>query len=68
MFVKWKEYDHSYRSWFDKNNVISYFVLHITKMIQLFPSLSSKVRTIIQWKQDVTSYANKTYVKDPTGI
>ena len=72
MFVKWKEYDDSYRSWFDKNNVISFcffcFFLDITKMSHLFPNLSSKVRTNIQLKQDLTSFANETYVKDPTGI
>ena len=37
-------------------------------MIQPFSSLSSKISTNIQLKQDLTSYANKTYVKDPTGI
>ena len=37
-------------------------------MSHLFPNLSSKVRTNIQLKQDLTSFVNETYVKNPTGI
>ena len=37
-------------------------------MSHLFPNLPSKVRTNIQLKQDLTSFANETHVKDPTGI
>ena len=74
MFVKWKEYDDSYRGWLEKSKVffslflfLSFF-LHITKVSQIFPNLSNKRRTNIQLKRNLASFANKTYVKEPTGI
>ena len=58
LFVKWKGYDRSFNSWIDKKDKVS--------MGEYFPE--PKPLGKVKYQLDLSNYATKTDLKNPTGI